>query len=81
MKEQVYKQVIDLTKQGDIQNANAQWIADQLHVSRNMISQYLNEFFNDGLFLKINTRPVLFLDSTTLEEKYHIHIPKAFLFR
>ncbi|MEF2782690.1 sigma 54-interacting transcriptional regulator [Erysipelotrichaceae bacterium HCN-30851] len=75
MKEQVYKQVIDLTKQGDIQNANAQWIADQLHVSRNMISQYLNEFFNDGLFLKINTRPVLFLDSTTLEEKYHIHIP------
>ena len=75
MKEQVHRQVISLTKQGEIQNANAQWIADRLHVSRNMVSQYLNEFFNDGIFLKINTRPVLFIDSATLEEKYHIYIP------
>ena len=63
MKEQVHRQVISLTKQGEIQNANAQWIADRLHVSRNMVSQYLNEFFNDGIFLKINTRPVLYLYS------------------
>lgn len=76
MKEQVRKQVIGLTKQGDICNANAQWIADRLHASRNVISQYLNEFFNDGVFLKINTRPVLFADTAVLEEKYHIYIPE-----
>lgn len=76
MKEHVYKQIVRLTEQGDIQNANAQWIADQLHVSRNMVSQYLNEFFNEGLFLKINTRPVLFIDAATVEEKYHVYLPE-----
>jgi sigma-54 dependent transcriptional regulator of gfr operon len=38
----------------------AQTIAEELEVSRNIVSQYLNEFVKTGVFGKINSRPVLF---------------------
>ncbi|BDP76080.1 hypothetical protein EfmAA242_03080 [Enterococcus faecium] len=31
-----------------------------IRFSRNIVSQYLNEFVKDGEFGKINTRPVIF---------------------
>ncbi len=42
------------------ENNTAQKIAEKLNVSRNIVSQYLNEFVKDGEFGKINTRPVIF---------------------
>ncbi|HHA5540626.1 TPA: sigma 54-interacting transcriptional regulator, partial [Enterococcus faecium] len=41
-------------------NNTAQKISEKLNVSRNIVSQYLNEFVKDGEFGKINTRPVIF---------------------
>lgn len=39
---------------------SASTIANELHVSRNIVSQYLNEFFKQGILAKINSRPVLY---------------------
>ena len=36
-------------------------------VSRNLASQYLNELVRDGLIVKVNARPVLFLHRRGLE--------------
>lgn len=74
MKERIYDSVVQLTKQGKIQKSNAQFISEKLKVSRNIVSQYLNEYYNDGIFLKINTRPVIFVHLASLEEQYRIHI-------
>ena len=41
-------------------NNTAQKISEKLNVSRNIVSQYLNELVKDGEFGKINTRPVIF---------------------
>ncbi|HCI0467588.1 TPA: sigma 54-interacting transcriptional regulator [Enterococcus faecium] len=41
-------------------NNTAQKISEKINVSRNIVSQYLNEFVKDGEFGKINTRPVIF---------------------
>ncbi|WP_259335350.1 sigma 54-interacting transcriptional regulator [Bombilactobacillus bombi] len=39
---------------------SANYLSQKLQVSRNIVSQYLNEFVRDGSFGKINSRPVLF---------------------
>ena len=41
---------------------HASELGKRLGLSRNWISQFLNEFYNDGTFIKINTRPVVFID-------------------
>ena len=58
---------------------NASQLGTQLGLSRNWISQYLNEYYNDGTFIKINTRPVVLLDREALEEKYSIRVDKNLL--
>ena len=35
-------------------------LAKELHASRNVISQYLNEYFEEGTLIKVNERPILF---------------------
>lgn len=36
------------------------YLAKQLSASRNVISQYLNEYYDEGSVIKVNERPVLF---------------------
>ena len=43
-----------------------------LHISRNTVSQYLNEFFKEGWMVKINTRPVYYFLRETLLSLIHI---------
>lgn len=62
LKDQVLSYVTENTQNKDKwQNNNARQIATEFNVSRNIVSQYLNEFCKDGLLGKINTRPVVFL--------------------
>ena len=58
---------------------NASQLGTQLGLSRNWISQYLNEYYNDGTFIKVNTRPVVFIDREALEEKFAIRVDKGLL--
>lgn len=50
----------------------AQFIAEELSVSRNLVSQYLNEYHREGKLIKINTRPVIYLDRETLSKNMNI---------
>lgn len=43
-----------------------------LHISRNTVSQYLNEFFKEGWMVKINTRPVYYFLRETLSRKFNV---------
>lgn len=58
---------------------HASELGKRLGLSRNWMSQFLNEFYNDGTFIKINTRPVVFIDKEALEEKYSIVVDKSLL--
>lgn len=44
-------------------------IAEALSMSRNTVSQYLNEKVKDGTVIKINSRPVYFFDCASVEKK------------
>lgn len=44
-------------------------IADALHISRNTVSQYLNERVKTGDVIKINSRPVYFFVREAVENK------------
>lgn len=62
LKEKIYQYVVDNTKDNDHWTKNnAQQISEYFEVSRNVASQYLNEFCKEGVVGKINTRPVIFL--------------------
>ena len=47
-------------------------IANELKLSRNLVSQYLNQLHKEYKLIKINTRPVYFLDFETLTMKYEL---------
>ena len=44
-----------------LEEFRTQPLAVELNASRNVISQYLNEYVEDGFLLKINVRPIIFL--------------------
>lgn len=74
MMNKIHMLVVEATKNGLLEKGNSVSISEQLELSRNMVSQYLNELFSDGLLIKINTRPVVFYDVKTVEDQYDIHV-------
>lgn len=64
-KEAVYNKLKELSQQVDGAKhcgITAKEIAEQLRLQRTIVSHLLNELNKDGLAVKINTRPVYFLD-------------------
>lgn len=60
--------VKEVSKHLAYDQANASSFAQTLHVSRSVISQYLNEAYAQGELYKINTRPVIFFDCKTIND-------------
>lgn len=74
MLEKVYAYVVEATKLEMSDQGNSLYISEQLQLSRNMVSQYLNQLFAEGRLLKINTRPVVFYDGDTIEDMYGVSL-------
>ena len=49
-------------------------VSKELNISRALASQYLNELTKEGAVIKINSRPVYFLDRKTLEEAHGVRL-------
>ena len=49
-------------------------LATSLNLSRNTVSQYLNEGSKDESIVKVNSRPVYFFDKTALIKKWNVRI-------
>lgn len=52
-------------------------IANSLHVSRNLASQYLNELVRAGLVVKVGSRPVYYLHRKTLEQMADVRLEQS----
>lgn len=72
MEERLITLVRENTKKRKYNQNTATLLGEVLGLSRNSVSSYLNEYFNQGLLIKINTRPVLYLDKNELEKQHHI---------
>lgn len=65
----------DLTQNFDFTQVNhftASSIAKEMHISRSLASQYLNELVKEKLVIKVNSRPVYFLHRQKMEELFHL---------
>lgn len=80
MKDNIYHMVIEFTKNNLDENSNSLYISKKVNLSRNLVSQYLNELFNEHKLLKINTRPVVFYDIEQVEKLNNITL-EAFEFK
>lgn len=49
-------------------------IADSLHISRSIASQYLNELCEEKVIFKVKSRPVYFFDQKVLEKKFNVSL-------
>lgn len=74
MIKKIHLQVEEATKNQLQELGNSVYISEQLNLSRNMVSQYLNQLFGMGILIKINTRPVLFYDIKIIEDMYDVHV-------
>ena len=72
IKEKVHMNLEELSEKA-IENGEkgvtAKEISEILGVQRNVVSQYLNELCREGHAIKINTRPVYFLQSNLVKVK------------
>lgn len=63
----------DLTETFDFTQVNAftaRAMSNEMHISRSLASQYLNELVKEKVVMKINSRPVYFLHRKKMEELY-----------
>ena len=70
-KQEIVNWIMNATRaavSGNWEAVNAQAAAEQLNISRNLASQYLNQLVHENVLLKINSRPVCFLHIRALEE-------------
>ena len=74
MKEKLCQIIRENTENGKWESNHASNLASILSVSRNWISQHLNDYYNEGLFIKVNTRPVCFLDKEYFETTYSLKL-------
>lgn len=77
MKNNTQKEIVDFVKSETnnfiISNkltCTAKKISDKIHISRSLISHYLNEAVKDKTMIKVGGRPVFFLDKETIEKNY-----------
>lgn len=76
-KDEVYDYVVKETKnfcENKSFRCTAEKVSHDLSISRSLASHYLNEFVKDGFFIKINSRPVCFLDKTQIQENFCIRL-------
>lgn len=72
MRELVYEEIKKRCEEHDIEEHSrytAASIAETLHISRNTVSQYLNEKVKSNEIIKINSRPVYFFVRKIVERK------------
>ena len=78
MKNKLLKILDDYTNTYDViekECFTAQYLANELEISRNTVSQYLNEFIKDDKVIKIMSRPVYFYSKSELIKKgYDIQV-------
>ena len=73
LKEEIFEFVLKNSKSKKTWSSNtAQTISETLRVSRNIVSQYLNEFVKNGQFGKVNSRPVIFFSFPEKTSGQHI---------
>ena len=50
------------------------YISKELHISRTLTSQYLNELYKEKKLIKIISRPVLYVSAKSISSKFNIKI-------
>ncbi|XXF66146.1 sigma 54-interacting transcriptional regulator [Thermoanaerobacterium thermosaccharolyticum] len=74
-KEKIFIEVKNLSNNLDInekKGLTAEEIAARLNLKRNVVSHLLNELYKEGKVIKINTRPVYFLDKEFYEKQSNL---------
>ena len=59
---------------------SANYISREKNISRNLVSQYLNELVKEGILIKINSRPVYFMHRKSLERLYDVKVTKSLFY-
>lgn len=74
-KDLILNYISDLTQSFDftqVKHFTAKSISDEMHISRSLASQYLNELVKEKLIMKVNSRPVYFLHRKKMEELFKL---------
>lgn len=76
-KHEVYEVIVKCTFEfcsNQVLQCDSNFLCNTLNISRSLSSQYLNEYAKAGVFIKIHSRPVYFLDKHTIESVYQIRL-------
>lgn len=77
MKKEIFNYIIELHNNNeslDCEKFTASYIASKLNISRNLASQYLNEYVKEDKIVKIISRPVFFYIKNYMEDTYDLKL-------
>lgn len=79
-KEEIVQYMIKYTEKfrmnSDLTPFTTHTAADEIKISRNLASSYLNDLVKEGVLVKAGGRPVYFFHKKTLEKKYRLQLEK-----
>lgn len=77
-KEEIVQYMIKYTEKfrmnSDLKPFTTHMAADEIRISRNLASSYLNDLVKEGVLVKAGGRPVYFFHKKTLERKYRLQL-------
>lgn len=82
-KDMILEYLVKLSEHFDYQQINyftAQSMAQEMHISRSLASQYLNELVKEAIIFKINSRPVYFLHKKAIEKMFKVTLKETEFF-
>ncbi len=75
-KEEIVQYMVKYTEKfrmnSDLKPFTTHMAADEIKISRNLASSYLNDLVKEGVLVKVGGRPVYFFHKKTLERKYRL---------
>lgn len=83
VKDKILKIIKNITETYDIyenpEKFTSSNISQLLNLKRNTVSSYLNQLVNENKLIKINSRPVYFMDKETVQKKYKVCLDRNVL--
>ena len=68
MEDKIMTIINQITHEKRYEDANGLLISENIKIARNTVNMSLNQLYKKGLFIKINSKPILYLSKSILEK-------------
>ena len=73
MEDKIMAIINQITHEKRYEDANGLFISENIKIARNTVNMSLNQLYKKGLFIKINSKPILYLSKSLHKMSFLIY--------